>query len=558
MMLLTAILEMAGLSILYPLILALEGQGHIQQLSSIVKHQILVLFFLVALLYVGKNIILYFTYENNINFAMYYFKNLIRGLYSAYVNKSVLEFRKESAGSFANVICVQAGKLVDGVIRPLLVIITEIFILLSISALLFFINPLLMVIIVLMCGATAGLFYMLFRHKALNWGKKRMQSAATLQELVSNTSIGIIEIKLFSKEPYLTSKIYEAADVETKMFHHFEMYQQAPRYIIEATFIVTLISFFSISLIFGNAPSVLLAQFSVIAAAAFRILPSINRIVNSYSNFSFNIGPALSLLNTILNDNWLSKEKVNNINDGESQKLNVSVVELRNLAFKYPGANKPVLEGINMIIKKGQRIGIMGGSGSGKSTLIEILAGLYMPLVGIVAVDDQPITEILKPWQKNIGYVPQESFIMPGTIRENIAFSENQSFTDADLWKILQKVGLESFVSSLPNGIDTEIGMGGMKLSGGQKQLICLARALFRNPKILLLDEPTASLDVKSEHVILQAISNLSSDTIVIMVSHKRQNFDGFDLVYVCEHGKLSSLQQSEKEAKGLDKISIQ
>lgn len=554
-MFITSILEMLGLSILYPLILAMGGHGQVGHsdifsilpLSLSPSGQILFLFFGVAVLFLAKNVALYFTYNNNIQFAVYCYKNLISGLYHAYINKPVLEFQKESAGSLASIICVQTSRLIDGVLRPLLVVVTELFVLIGICILLLFISPGLIITAIVVCGIAGGVFYALFRNAALKWGDQRMQASSSLQELVNNTSVGISEIKIFGKEYYLTSRVSEAASSEANMFHHLEMYQQAPRYIIETVFIVTLVLSFSVLLAFGASPSILLAQFSVIAAASFRILPSINRIVNSYSNFSFNISPALSLLDTVSELKFLTKTQDDKKNKHCGQ-LTAKLIELKNITFKYSLSDKLILENINLSIKKGERVGIIGSSGSGKSTLIEILAGLYMPFLGEVVVDDQPIMEVLDAWQASIGYVPQMSFIMPGTIEENIVFGADDFPSAESVWRVLRTVGLANFVISLPKGINTEIGEKGVALSGGQKQLICMARALLRNPSIFLLDEPTASLDVMNEKIVLEAINNLSRDTTVVMVSHKQENFNNFDSIYICEQGKINKKRPIEIE----------
>lgn len=559
LMILTAILEMSGLSIIYPLVLSLVGDG--SSLSNIFSYlpfsppflqenkiQIIILFCGIVILNTAKNIALYFSYRYNINFAMYYYRNLICGLYNAYVHKSLFEFRKESSGSLANIICVQSGRLVDGVIRPLLVLITEMFLLVSISILVFFISPWLIAVIILMCGGAAGAYYALFRGKAIKWGSQRMEAASILQELVNNTSLGISEIKVFGKEDYLTSKLYSAAVIETNMFRNLEMHQQGPRFLIESVFVVTFVTVFIVFLIVGTDLSILLAKFSVITASSFRILPCINRLVGSYSNFSFNIGPALSLLNTISEFNLHSKLQGNKKNNDNPKNCSFELIELHNISLEYASVNKPVLKDLNGVVKMGQRVGIVGASGCGKSTLIDILAGLYTPTTGAVVVDDQPIYKDLRSWQANIGYVAQVPFIMPGTIRENVTFEPDGAGNDDEVWCALEKVGLSSFVSSLPHGIKTKIGEKSVGLSGGQKQLLCMARALFRNPKILLLDEPTAALDIDNELIVLKAIESLPPDTTIVMVSHKQQNFHDFDLVYICEHGRLRPQKSSERQ----------
>jgi ATP-binding cassette, subfamily B, bacterial PglK len=548
LMFLTALLEMSGLSILYPLVLALGSEG--QSVNSVFsylpfthpflqdsRNQMLVLFAAIGLVYVAKNVALYFSYRYNINFAMYYYRHLIRGLYDAYVHKSLVEFRKESPGSLSNIICVQTSKLVDGVVRPLMVMITEFIILIAISLLLFFVTPVLTIVLIITCAGAAAVYYVSLRQRALDWGKQRMEAATTLQELVNNTSVGITDIKVSGREDYLTERVYQAAIVETDMFRNLEMYQQGPRFLIETVFTLTFVGSFVFSLVAGADLTVLLAGFSVIAAASFRLLPSINRIFNSYSNFSFHVGPAISLMQTISELHLLRKSD-SHFRLTDVAKREVAQIELKDVSFEYPGAPRPVLRNVQAVFKRGQRIGIMGLSGSGKSTLIEILAGLYERHSGALLIDGFPVSAAPRAWQAVIGYVPQVPFIMPGTIRENVTFGATSSVDENEIFEVLGLVGA-SFVFNLPNGIDTEIGEKRAGLSGGQKQLICLARALLRKPKLLLLDEPTAALDRQSELMVLESIRALPGDRIIVMVSHKLDNFERFDVLYRCEDGKL-------------------
>ncbi|MBV9182600.1 MAG: hypothetical protein JO356_14910, partial [Acidobacteria bacterium] len=206
-MLLTAVLEMTGLSILYPVVLAM-GHDHamLQRIFARLpvsapwlqntSTQIAILFATVGVVNITKNVVLYHTYHYDMSFAMYYYRNLIRGLYSAYVHKPVLEFRQESSGSLASIICVQSQRLIDGVIRPLLILCTEGILLIGIALLVWYVSPILIVVLITACGGTAIGYYTLLRAKAHRWGQQRMHAAAVLQELVNNTSFGIGEIKI--------------------------------------------------------------------------------------------------------------------------------------------------------------------------------------------------------------------------------------------------------------------------------------------------------------------------------------------------------------------------
>ena len=388
---------------------------------------------------------------------------------------------------------------------------------------------------------------MFFSKKAFKWGQERMLAAERLHELASDTANGINEIKIFSSENYFISKVRNTITRETSMFHLHEMYQISPRFIVETLFLVTLSLFFCVYLFVGVSPAIVLGQFSVIAAGAFRILPSINRIINAYSNFSFHIAPSLSVLNKILSTQSELSEHASSRDMKEQRNINFSKLEFKNLYFKYPLANRMLLENVNLTVNCGQRVGIMGDSGSGKSTFIDILAGFYLPVEGEVLVDGESIYSDLTYWRNNLGYIPQKPFILPETIRNNLCFGSFSVYDDALIWGVLEMVGLSDMVSNLDEKLDAKIGERGILLSGGQKQLLCIARTLIRRPKIILLDEPTASLDVASEQVVLNVINKLQNNCTIIMISHKIENFKFFDVIYKCEKGLVSLAQKKDR-----------
>lgn len=557
LMVLSAILEMIGLSMLYPVVLALgSGDETLDKFFSYIpilesyswdtKSQITIMFAGMGLIYIVKNLSLYYSYRYNIGFAMYYYQNLVNGLYKAYINRSVIEFKKESSGELANMVCVQPERIVHGTVRPLLVFVTESLVLCGIASLVFWINPILMGMLIITCGTTAGFYYFRWNAKAIDWGNERMKASSTLHDLVNNTSFGINEIKIFGSEGYLSKKVYSTAGIEKDMFRRLELYQIIPRYILESVFVLTIVLFVPIFLIFGSTDlPVLLAQLSVIAAASLRLLPSITRLVNSYSNFSFNTGPGLALMETISESSTLSSKSPSD-NGPNDMPFTTQTIQLSDVGFSYQEAQNPVFANVNANISQGQRVGIVGPSGSGKSTLIDILAGLYDPTQGTVTVDGHSVIDNVKSWQSHIGYVPQAPFIIPGSIKDNITFGDGISVTTEELLEVIDKVGLASLIQSLPEGMESLVGERGIGLSGGQKQLLCLARALVRRPGVLLLDEPTAALDSTSEEIVLAAINNLPQTVTIVMVSHKLSNLRTFDMIYTCKNGAIIPMENRD------------
>ena len=546
LMLLTALLEMLGLSMLYPLMLTLGGNSIADStannfltkiipfnLDMAIFFRVEKLFIFFAFIFAFKNMVLFLAYRYNIGFATYFYQNFVKGIYTVYLKQPILKLQANSVGYLTDIICVETRKLIDGIVRPSFVLLTELLIMLSISLVALCISPIAICLVLSTCSVCVILYYGFLRVSALTWGKKELLASAELQEFVQNTARGISEIKMFSRNNRLILKLEEIVLNKVNMFRYLEMYQQTPRYIIETVFIVTIMVYCATCVHKGADSSVLLAEFSIIVAAAFRILPSINRIVGSYSNISFHLCPAIALMD-IVNENSTHDGFKNRNKKSATCKLkfnSFSKIEIRNLSFKYSGSGKNIINNFNLDIVAYKKIGISGFSGCGKSTFIKILAGLYRQNKGTILLDGvNDIYHDINQWRKIVAYVSQEAFIMPGSVRENISFEDTEE-KDDNIWDSLKKVGLYNFFKKLPNCLDTVIGETGIKLSGGQRQLICLARALYSEPTLLLLDEPTSSLDVDSEKIVLDVINTISDNTTILMISHKPENFDSFDYV---------------------------
>ena len=213
---------------------------------------------------------------------------------------------------------------------------------------------------------------------------------------------------------------------------------------------------------------------------------------------------------------------------------------LENVSFQYPSAESLVLKEISISIKQGESIGFIGSTGGGKSTLVDIILGLLVPVSGVVKVDGVDIQTNPRGWQDRIGYVPQTIFLADDTIRRNVAFglSDNQ-VKDAVIWSSLRSAQLEQFVKGLPEGLDTQIGEGGVRLSGGQRQRVGIARALYHNPSVLVLDEATSSLDLITEGDFMDAVSALKGDKTLIIVAHRLTTVEHCDYLFKFENGKI-------------------
>ncbi len=219
-------------------------------------------------------------------------------------------------------------------------------------------------------------------------------------------------------------------------------------------------------------------------------------------------------------------------------------IKLTDVSYRYPNTAEDVLSHVNMSIKKGTSVGIVGPSGAGKTTLIDLILGLISPTFGEISIDQSPIEEVMAGFRRDIGYVPQSIFLIDDTIERNVAFGIPESEKSLDkVWKALEIAHMKDYVESLPEGLETNIGETGIKLSGGQRQRLGIARAVYHNPQVLIFDEATSSLDIEIEKTISDAISDIGKTKTVIIIAHRLNTLESCDEIYEVR-GKTLSLKE--------------
>jgi len=256
---------------------------------------------------------------------------------------------------------------------------------------------------------------------------------------------------------------------------------------------------------------------------------------------------SLHQLNQILQSGRAAGERVFDILDAEPEADTKAGRELpaitghvkyQNVGFSYAGKT-PTVHGVTLEARPGQTIALVGPTGAGKSTLINLLTRFYEYDEGVITIDGSPVHELNKAWLRgSIGYVTQEAFLFNGTVRENLVIGK-RSATDDELWTALASANADAFVKRLPDLLDTHVGERGVKLSVGEKQRISIARALLRNPPILLLDEATASVDTETERQIQEALEHLMADRTSFVIAHRLSTVRNADRIYVLEHGRI-------------------
>ncbi len=375
--------------------------------------------------------------------------------------------------------------------------------------------------------------------KSINYGiEKRHQiqqeSFGSIRDIILDGSHNIY-LNLFKKVDYRT----RIADADSLVI------TSSPRSILECIGL-TFIALLSIILINrNNNPSDLLPLLAVLALGIQKLLPAAQQVYIGYSTIRanyFQINEVLKYVELkIESKNFLLK----NLSPYKPEKI-----ELKSISYSYSSNKKSTLKKITFNIDKGQRIGIIGPSGSGKSTLMDIILGLLKPASGNFLVDGVDIYAnkseefTLEKWQKTVSHVPQSIFLTDSSIKENIAIGVPSELIDEDkLINAAKQAQLIEFINKQPKGFNTFVGERGIRLSGGQRQRIGLARAIYKNAKILIMDEATSALDSEVESRIIDSIKNLSKDVTVIMVAHRLSTLTSCDRIMELSYGQLKELE---------------
>lgn len=550
-MILGAILEAIGIGAILPLISIMGNPDFLTVYPKVTKYAgifgimthiqfIITATFLLLILYIIKNIYLAWQNKIQIDFAVqnqiYYSEELL----TEYLQKPYLYHLNHNTATLLRNVN-SGGVIVFSLIMvSMFTLLTEIITAVTIWLMLVMIDAFTAIIV---AGFIGSLLYFIikgFRKKITEQGKIQNEYSALYIKCINQSLGAIKETKVSCKEEFFLDAFRKAYFEYGKANGKFLFMNQLPRMLIETIIVCGLLLLIITKLMLGNQPEEIVPLLGVLALAAFRLMPSANRIVNLSNGIRFQ----MPLFNELYEDlliikNKGAKETETCLQKPESRMDFENVVSVEELSFAYPEIEKQVLNNISFSIPKGKFVGIVGPSGAGKTTFVDILLGLLAPNKGKISVDGKNIYDDIRTWQANLAYVPQSIYLIDGTIRENIALGvDEKEINDALINKVLQMAELYDFVQELPAGIDTTVGERGVKLNGGQRQRIGIARALYYQPQVLVLDEATSALDNETEKSITDTILKLKGQITIIAVAHRLTTLAQCDFKVKFENGK--------------------
>ena len=457
--------------------------------------------------------------------------------YLKYVSKNSVDYI-ESIGNLVGTYC--------GVLTSFLRILSETIIIVGIVIFLTFINFKILLSISILLITIVYMYDRFFKKKMNEYGKIVSDSQKNIYKGINEGILGLKEIRMLGKNNFFLEMV--ESNAKKLYFYNIRsnLIQIAPRYIIEVFLICFIISLIIIYLILGKSLEELVPTLTVFAFASVRLIPSANII--SRSILTMRLGyfatnklfeDFADLKNKTLPDNFLEQNFENKV---EKKIENFEKLEVRDISFKYPSSKNNAINKLSFTFKKGETIGFMGPSGSGKTTLVDIILGLLKPNDGEILINNQNLISE-NSWNLQVAYLPQDIFLLDESIETNITFKRNKS--EIDLKKLnnaLSDAQLKDFINSLPEGTDTIVGENGIKISGGQKQRLAIARAFYHGRDVLIMDEATSSLDYETENEIIEIIKKIKHNKTIIVIAHRLSTLKHCDVIYEIKNGHLKNI----------------
>ena len=375
-----------------------------------------------------------------------------------------------------------------------------------------------------------------------NAGEGARITQAGMYKWILQSASGIKDVKVLKKEYYFTDKYSESAEGYADNQIRYNVLTNLPRLLIETTAIVGILTYVMLSMALGRDIASLMTTLSAFAIAAMRLLPSVNRLNTYMANIAY-FEPALEYIYENVDTKGLSEENVLITHAGEASLEPLSMerdIRLNGITFAYPNTDKLIFNEADMEIPIGSSVGVMGPSGAGKSTIVDIMLGLLKLEHGTITVDDVSVSDHYAQWLSHIGYIPQNIYMLDDSIKHNIAFGvKDEDIDEARVWEVLGEAQMKEFVEGLPDKLDAEIGERGVRISGGQRQRLGIARALYHDPELMVFDEATSALDNDTETAIMEAIDRLHGRKTLVIIAHRLRTIENCDLIYEVKDGKI-------------------
>ena len=531
-----ALLELMGIGLIIPILSLFVHDEYLKSIDlkffSVTENKdlfVIIVLIIFNFVYLLKFIVsCYLIYKRN-QFNHNLFLNLSQKIYESYLKKKYLFHVENNSSKLIRNTKEETSLFAFNVVSPLIEVIIEIIIFLSLCIFLLLYNFAISIVVIAFFLFISVFWYKFYNKRFYEYGNIRQKHNGGMIKQLQESFNSIKEIIIFNLEDVSIKKLLHHNKKNAEAGIKKDTLINFPRLIFElagvTTLLIIIIYYINLNLKFDE----ILISIGVFVFATVRLLPSFSKIVRGLQQIKYN-----SVVINLIYDELIDYYQLTKTVKVESGKTNFEKISFKNVNFTYPNTNKNILNNVNLDLKKGDRIGIIGATGSGKTTLINLICGLINPTTGKIELDQKyDLIEYQSSWQKNIGYVPQNVHILDESVIYNVTFKNKLDPIEFEnLKKVLKIVKLDNFVERLADKYDTLAGENGVMFSGGQCQRLGIARALYRNSSLLILDEATNALDESTEKAILDTIYEKERDTTIIQISHKKSTLSFNDVTF--------------------------
>ena len=556
----SAVLETFGVTIVVPLLQAflnpeaLMQSDYIKPLVNLLGLQsyrevIFVICIGVIFIYIFKSLFgVFYVWVSN-KYACKVHRELSIQIMNAYMKQGYSFFVENSSARLLNGLGEDVSSVYN-IINYAFIFLSKAFTILGTSLIIIIYTPsmsIVLMVLVIFCFAISQL---LFRKSMAKYGRLVREYNWMAYQASLEAIQGSKEVLVTNRQEYFVKQYEKCLIGSNKANIRNAMGANSPGYIIEAICVTGLMALIAARVMSEEDVGSMLSQLSVIAVAAFRILPSLGTVVSNVNSIVYHAPSLAASYETIALVRELEEQegREERIEEEELSQIKFSdELVLSHVTFRYPRRDTAVLDDLNLRIKKGTSVAFIGASGAGKTTLADIILKLLEPQQGEIVMDGYNIKKLKGQWNKIVGYVPQSVYLTDASIRRNIAFGiEEEKIDDDKVWKALEMAQLKEFVEGLSEKLDTVVGEWGIQFSGGQRQRVAIARALYGEPDILILDEATAALDNETETAVMESIDALQGIKTLVIVAHRLSTIRNCDEIYEITGGKAVKRRKEE------------
>jgi ATP-binding cassette, subfamily B, bacterial PglK len=544
------VFELLGVSTIQPLINALMDRDRLLERGGIyvfiydtfhlqnTTQLILFLMGLLIVVYVVKNLYLIFMYQQQYRYIYSNMRSLSTKMMHSYLSRPYSYFIEKSSAELLRNINQDTADFF-GVIQAAVQLTTEGLVVCALIVYLFIKDKSITMAVGLLLGLLILIFQKVYKKKLLKRGEKNRQYEAEVNKWIQQAFGGIKEVKVMNREDFFFREYDRAYAGRVHSEYSYHTMIAIPKPIIEACAMGAMLGVAFIKVAVGVNLNHFIPTLSIFVVAAYRLLPSFNRITEYMGTIAYQM-PAVTAIYEHLKEIEADEKECPAQTSEESGKLPIqSGIHVKDLSFRYPNADRLVLEHLNIEIPVNTSVAFIGQSGAGKTTLADLILGVLQPTGGAIYADQCDIAGDLGGWHRTIGYVPQNIYLLDDTIEANIAFGIPKDQVDRQkIQKAIDGAQLRATIDALPEGVETVVGERGIRFSGGQRQRIGIARALYAEPEVLVLDEATSALDNETEAAVMESIDALHGKMTLIIIAHRLSTIQNCDVVYEIADGK--------------------